>query len=205
MLTRRRITWQEISGALGDIGTFLPLTIALVNAVGLDLGTTLIWTGLYNIVLGTLFDVPLPVQPMKAICAIAIATPEAFGLPYVLAAGIVVGMGNWYSTWYCFNQSDNKTQHPYITRYALPHKQTHLFHLHLFPHQFHPNSSPSQVHASCCLEQPTSYPCSTTYHSQSLPACNSPWDWKSHARASSWYGEEEQRGPHPTWGPWMVP
>lgn len=96
----QKITWQEISGACGDLGTFLPLTVALVHAVGLDLGTTLIWTGLYNIAVGLLFDVPLPVQPMKAICAIAIASPGVFDLHHVLAAGLVVGPSgeHWSNT-----------------------------------------------------------------------------------------------------------
>lgn len=87
-----RITWQEVSGACGDLGTFLPLTVALVRAVGLDLGTTLIVTGIYNIIVGYMFDIPLPVQPMKAICAIAIATPSTFDLDQVMAAGLFVGM-----------------------------------------------------------------------------------------------------------------
>lgn len=92
-----RITWQEVSGACGDLGTFLPLTVALVHAVGLDLGTTLIMTGVFNIAVGFLFDVPLPVQPMKAICAIAIATPSALGLEPLLAAGLFVGTQRVYS------------------------------------------------------------------------------------------------------------
>ena len=46
--------------------------------------------GLYNIGTGLLFDIPMPVQPMKAIAAVAIADDQ-FNLPEVLAAGIFVG------------------------------------------------------------------------------------------------------------------
>ena len=57
--------------------------------VGLDLGTTLIFTGLYNIASGALFGIPMPVQPMKAIAAVALAE-EGISLAEVLAAGIFV-------------------------------------------------------------------------------------------------------------------
>lgn len=42
---RTRCTLAEVSGAAGDIGTFLPLTLGLVAGVGLDFGTTLLFTG----------------------------------------------------------------------------------------------------------------------------------------------------------------
>jgi hypothetical protein len=65
------------------------LQIGLVRVVGLDLGTTLILTGLYNIVSGAFFGIPMPVQPMSAIAAIALAD-ECIRLPHVLAAGAFV-------------------------------------------------------------------------------------------------------------------
>ena len=43
--SRARCTLAEVSGAAGDIGTFLPLTLGLVAGVGLDFGTTLLFTG----------------------------------------------------------------------------------------------------------------------------------------------------------------
>eukprot|EP00898_Chlorokybus_atmophyticus_P002796 jgi/Chlat1/3517/Chrsp23S03708 len=89
-------TWQEASGALGDLGTFLPLAVALTVSVGLDLGTTLLFTGMYNIYNGLMFGIPMPVQPMKSIAAVALA--EGLTLPQVLLAGIatsaiVLGLG----------------------------------------------------------------------------------------------------------------
>ena len=65
------------------------LQVALVKVVGLDLGTTLIFTGLYNIASGALFGIPMPVQPMKAIAAVAVAQ-GGISLPEVLAAGVFV-------------------------------------------------------------------------------------------------------------------
>ncbi|KAK9795547.1 hypothetical protein WJX73_003922 [Symbiochloris irregularis] len=49
---RYDLTLSEISGAFGDLGTFLPLLVALVRTCGLDLGTSLIFTGLYNVASG---------------------------------------------------------------------------------------------------------------------------------------------------------
>ncbi|KAL3701188.1 hypothetical protein R1sor_019210 [Riccia sorocarpa] len=80
--------WQESSGALGDVGTFLPIVLALALVNGLDLGTTLIFTGLYNIITGLLFGVPMPVQPMKSIAAVAIAEGDPLTVPQIMAAGL---------------------------------------------------------------------------------------------------------------------
>ena len=69
--------------------TLFGLQVALVRVVGLDLGTTLIVTGVYNIASGLLFGIPMPVQPMKAIAAIALADQQ-MRLTHVIAAGVFV-------------------------------------------------------------------------------------------------------------------
>ncbi|MQL87475.1 hypothetical protein Taro_020020 [Colocasia esculenta] len=85
-----RSTWAEINGAMGDLGTYIPIVLALSLADGLDLGTTLIFTGVYNFVTGALYGVPMPVQPMKSIAAAAISGgPKEFGVPEIMAAGII--------------------------------------------------------------------------------------------------------------------
>ena len=55
----------EVSGALGDLGTLLPLMIALAIQGSISLDSTLVFTGLFNVLTGVVFGVPLPVQPMK--------------------------------------------------------------------------------------------------------------------------------------------
>lgn len=55
----------EISGALGDLGTLLPLMIALAVQNSISLSSTLVFSGLWNILTGAIFGIPLPVQPMK--------------------------------------------------------------------------------------------------------------------------------------------
>lgn len=78
----------EISGALGDLGTLLPLMIALALQGSISLPSTLVFSGLFNIATGILFGIPLPVQPMKAIAAAAIASRAS--REDTLAAGALV-------------------------------------------------------------------------------------------------------------------
>jgi hypothetical protein len=78
----------ELSGSLGDLGTLLPLMTALVLSGSISLPSTLLFTGAANIFTGAAFGIPLPVQPMKAIAAVAIA--RNFTLEENAAAGLVV-------------------------------------------------------------------------------------------------------------------
>lgn len=78
----------ELSGSLGDLGTLLPLMTALVITNSISLPFTLLFTGAANILTGITFGIPLPVQPMKAIAAVAIA--RKFTLEENAAAGLVV-------------------------------------------------------------------------------------------------------------------
>ncbi|OAX78665.1 hypothetical protein ACJ72_07027 [Emergomyces africanus] len=87
--TLRNHPLSELSGALGDLGTFLPLLIALTINNTISLPATLIFSGAFNIVTGLFFGIPLPVQPMKAIAAVAIA--KHFSPGQIAAAGIFVG------------------------------------------------------------------------------------------------------------------
>jgi MFS superfamily sulfate permease-like transporter len=68
-----RLNIGELSGGLGDMGTFLPLALALCLIVGFHPGALLVWAGALNILTGFLFRLPFPVQPMKALAAVAIA------------------------------------------------------------------------------------------------------------------------------------
>lgn len=85
---------QEFSGAFGDIGLFLPLLTAL--AIGrvdgkaqIEFGPALFFAGIFTSALSLYFNVPIPVQPMKTIAAVAIA--EKYSNGAILAAGILSG------------------------------------------------------------------------------------------------------------------
>ena len=90
LATFKRQPLAEISGSLGDLGTFLPIVIALSEGSQISLTTTLIFTGVYNILTGAFFGIPLPVQPMKAIAAVALLRSLTAG--ETEAAGIFVSV-----------------------------------------------------------------------------------------------------------------
>jgi MFS superfamily sulfate permease-like transporter len=84
-----KLNRNEISGSLGDLGTFLPLATGLVIQCGMDLGHLLLWAGLAYVAAGLVFKIPMPVQPMKIIAAVAIA--EGLDVDTITAAGLVIG------------------------------------------------------------------------------------------------------------------
>lgn len=84
-----RITFNELSGSLGDMGTYIPLLVGMATINGLNISSALIFSGLFNILTGISFGIPMAVQPMKAIAAVAIT--EGLTVNEILAAGIVTG------------------------------------------------------------------------------------------------------------------
>jgi hypothetical protein len=44
-----RSKWAEINGAMGDLGTYIPIVLALTLAKDLNLGTTLIFNGMFYV------------------------------------------------------------------------------------------------------------------------------------------------------------
>ncbi len=88
-LQTMRFSLLEFSGSLGDLGTFIPLVAAISIVTGMDIGLILIFAGIFNILTGLLFGQPIPVQPMKAIAAVAIA--EQLLPAEIAAAGLLAG------------------------------------------------------------------------------------------------------------------
>jgi SulP family sulfate permease len=64
---------MEFSGSLGDLGTILPLAIAMVIINGVSASGVFLCFGLYYIASGFYFQVTSPVEPMKIIAAYSIA------------------------------------------------------------------------------------------------------------------------------------
>lgn len=63
----------EFSGSLGDLGALLPIAIGMIVLNGLSATNVMVTVGLFYIIAGLYFKVPVPVQPMKVIGAYAIA------------------------------------------------------------------------------------------------------------------------------------
>lgn len=80
---------SELSGGFADLGVLIPLEAALVGINGLNPTTTFLGVGLAYILAGRYFGIPMPVQPLKAFAAIAIATQASPGM----IAGGALGMG----------------------------------------------------------------------------------------------------------------
>lgn len=87
-LRSARLDRHEIAGSLGDLGTFLPLLVGMASQNGLDFASALFFAGLFNLATGLVFAIPMAVQPMKAIAAVALT--EGLTVPQILAAGATV-------------------------------------------------------------------------------------------------------------------
>ncbi|EEY68828.1 Sulfate Permease (SulP) Family [Phytophthora infestans T30-4] len=91
---KQYMTLQELSGAFGDIGLFLPLLTALAigrvhGAPQIEFGAALFFAGVFTSSLALHFNVPIPVQPMKTIAAVAIA--DKLPNEQIIAASILMG------------------------------------------------------------------------------------------------------------------
>lgn len=81
------LSWGEVSGAFGDLGILLPLAVSLITVNGLSTTAVFFGIGTAYILAGLFYRLPVPVQPLKAVAAIAIA----YGLSY----GVVIAAGWW--------------------------------------------------------------------------------------------------------------
>ena len=77
---RFRFNAHECAGAFGDLGTLLPFVVGLIAVCGLDAAALFITLGLFNILCGLVFRVPMPLQPMKLIAVVAIAAQWTPGM-----------------------------------------------------------------------------------------------------------------------------
>ncbi len=68
-----RFDRHELAGGLGDVGLFVPLAVALVAVNGLDATAVFAAAGIVYVATALYFRVPVPVQPLKAFAAAAIA------------------------------------------------------------------------------------------------------------------------------------
>ncbi len=90
-LARPRFAWNvgEVSGSLGDLGTFLPHIVGAITVVKMDPTGILTSFGLFYAISGAFYGVPMAVQPMKAASAAVLIEPME---PAAIAgAGLVIG------------------------------------------------------------------------------------------------------------------
>ena len=87
---RFRFDRMELAGSLGDLGTLLPIAIAMILVNGLNPLGMFFSIGIFYIVSGLYFGVTVPVQPMKVIGAYSIAT--AMTPDQIMASSLLMGV-----------------------------------------------------------------------------------------------------------------
>ena len=88
--TKNLYTKTEWAGAFGDIGTFIPFVVAYITILKVDPLGVLLMFGVALVASGFYYRTPLPIQPMKAIGAAAVAggiSPTA-----LFASGLTTGL-----------------------------------------------------------------------------------------------------------------
>jgi hypothetical protein len=84
------ISWNEATGAIGDSVTVLPVVVAVTVLTDLSLSVMLVWFGVFQILWGLYYGVPVSVEPMKAVAALVIAGALTAG--ELLVAGLLLGV-----------------------------------------------------------------------------------------------------------------
>jgi hypothetical protein len=83
---RNRFDRAEIAGAFGDLGTLIPFAVAYIKLLGVDPFGMLLAFGLAMLAVGLYYKTPWPVQPMKALGAIA--TTQAAQVAVITASTV---------------------------------------------------------------------------------------------------------------------
>ncbi len=85
---RVRFDRNELAGSFGDIGTDLPLILAMIPAAGLDAANVFMVFGLLQVLTGLIYGLPMPMQPLKAMAVIVIT--QQIGGPVLFGAGLAI-------------------------------------------------------------------------------------------------------------------
>lgn len=88
--TTIELAWNELTGAVGDSVTVLPIVVAIGILSDLSLALMLIWFGIFQVVWGLYYGVPVSVEPMKALAALVLAGTITTG--EFLVAGLLLGV-----------------------------------------------------------------------------------------------------------------
>jgi sulfate permease, SulP family len=82
-----RLDRHELAGGLGDAGLLIPLAVAMITLNGINATAAFVLVGAAYVGTALYFRVPVPVQPLKAFAAAAIALDLG---PEVIAAGALL-------------------------------------------------------------------------------------------------------------------
>src|SRR5829696_507766 len=81
---------REFAGAVADVGVLVPIAVALIVSNGLSATAVLLPAGLLYLTAAAVYRLPVPVQPLKAFGAIAIA--KGLGSDEIAAGALLMGV-----------------------------------------------------------------------------------------------------------------
>jgi len=81
---------MEWAGSVGDLGALLPLAFAMIMINGLSATGLFLTVGLFYVIGGMYYRVPIAVQPMKVVAAYAIAQSLSPGV--ITASGMIISV-----------------------------------------------------------------------------------------------------------------
>jgi sulfate permease, SulP family len=85
-----RFDRRELAGAVADVGVLVPIAVALIVGNGLSATAVLLPAGLLYLAAAWVYRLPVPVQPLKAFGAIAIA--KGLGSDEIAAGALLMGV-----------------------------------------------------------------------------------------------------------------
>jgi SulP family sulfate permease len=80
----------EFSGAFADLGTFLPIVLGVLSLRQMDPTGLLLGFGCFALAVALIYRRPIPVQPMKVVAAVAIASQLSPSM--IAATGLLIGV-----------------------------------------------------------------------------------------------------------------
>ncbi|OPY27173.1 MAG: Sulfate transporter family protein [Methanocella sp. PtaU1.Bin125] len=86
-----KFTLPEFAGSLADLGTIVPFVLAAVITTHMELGPILLAFGLFYILSGLIYKLPVSAEPLKVVGAISVT---GIGLTHgeIIGAGLFVGL-----------------------------------------------------------------------------------------------------------------
>ena len=81
---------REVAGALAVLGVLVPIAVVLIVSNGLSATAALLPAGVLYICAALAYGLPIPVQPLKAFGAIAIA--KGLGVDVIAAGAMLMGL-----------------------------------------------------------------------------------------------------------------
>lgn len=85
-----RFDLGEAAGSVGDFGTILPIVLGVALVCDVNLAYIFLFFALWYVISGLYYRLPIPIEPLKAVGAIAIA--EGLTAGEIAASGLIIGV-----------------------------------------------------------------------------------------------------------------